>query len=347
VEDPLLGRIFAGRYQVNNLVAAGGMGRVYRAQQRGLERWVALKVLHRNRSSDEAVAKRFYTEMRAMARVEHPYTVRVYDFGHASDGALFVVMELIGGRTLSEVIDEQAPLTPSRVAAIGARIARGLAAAHAMGVVHRDLKPDNVLLTDSYGPVDWVKVLDFGLARVESDMDQDVTGVGVRVGTPLYMAPEYIEHRVVDARSDLYALGAVLYELATGRVPYEGTARQILQQQVVHKPTPPSEVASGVPAWLDTLILECMALNPDHRPPSAAAVARRLEGWAAVPPRAGVRRDTGQVGELLREVKRSGRTVSQVRVFVVATVVAVAVTAAAVLGVGLALGVLVWWSSTP
>mgnify|MGYP001473854326 CR=1 FL=1 len=280
--DPLLGRLYAGKYQVNDLVATGGMGRVYRARQRGMERWVALKVLHNRHASDDSVVKRFYTEMRATARIEHPHSVRVYDFGHTDDGDLFLVMELLRGASLSDRMDERGAMPAQEVARIGAQIARALEAAHGAGVVHRDLKPDNIMLTSQYGTPDMVKVLDFGLARIDDDMPQHVTAVGKRVGTPLYMAPEYIQNRLVDERSDLYALGAVLYELATGKVPYEGSAREVLRAQMDRAVTPPRKHRPGLPAWLDRIILACMERSPDLRPSSAAAVARELEARAQV-----------------------------------------------------------------
>jgi serine/threonine protein kinase len=300
--DPWLGGLFAGKYQVNDLVATGGMGRVYRARQRGMERWVALKVLHGRHSGDDTVVKRFYTEMRATARIEHPHTVRVYDFGHTDDGDLFLVMELLRGPTLSTVMDAEAPMAPQRVARIGGRIARALEAAHANGVVHRDLKPDNVLLTTQYGTPDWVKVLDFGLARIENDTAQDLTAVGKRVGTPLYMAPEYIEHRLVDERSDIYALGAVLYELATGQLPYRGSAREILRQQTQQAPTHPHVHQPQLPNWLTDLTMQCLSLDPEQRPASAANLARALERHA----------------EVERVVVRHEKRASQWRVFAVA-----------------------------
>lgn len=340
--DPLLGKVFAGRYQVNNLVASGGMGTVYRARQRGIERWVALKVLDKHLSADPAVGRRFYSEMRAMARVEHPHVVRVYDFGHSEDGELFLVMELLRGRTLSVLLDAEAPLAPARVAKLGAAIARGLAAAHAAGVVHRDLKPDNVLLTDQYGPKDWPKILDFGLARVGGDLGQEVTGVGKRVGTPCYMAPEYIEQRQVDARSDLYALGAVLYEAATGRLPYKGSAREVLQQQIDGPPLPPSKaVAGGCPAWLDALVLECMAASPDLRPASAEVVARRLEAASASPDPM----SEDSVSQILDVVDRRRRRDGRLEVFVVASAVASVVAGGGLCLAGVLAGGLVTFGS--
>lgn len=315
--DPLLGKLFAGKYQVNDLVAKGGMGRVYRARQRGVERWVALKVLHGRHSQDESVVKRFYTEMRATARIEHPHTVRVYDFGHSDEGDLFLVMELLRGPTLAELMDREAPLAPERVARIGARIARALEAAHAVGVVHRDLKPENVLVTEQYGTPDWVKVLDFGLARMHTDSyedDQDMTAVGKRVGTPLYMSPEYIEHRQVDPRSDLYALGAVLYEMATGALPYKGTARQVLQQQIHRAPKPPRTHRPELPRWLNDLIVELMRSDPEERPRTATHVAQILEVRAE-------QRGSPVAKAVKREVRDSAR------VFAVAMLVALSIVA--------------------
>jgi len=286
LEDPVteesqVGRLLDGRYELRTVIASGAMGVIYRAAQRGMGRRVAVKVLHEHLGAEDEVVKRFYREMQATARIEHPNTVRIYDFGHTDDGALFLVMELLNGRTLAEVMVDEAPFSPARTARIGSQIARALAAARHESVVHRDLKPENIFITAQYGPADWVKVFDFGLARLEDARPEDRTEGGARVGTPLYMAPEYIRNHVADHRADLYALGVVLYEMIVGRPPFNGNPREVMEKHV-HEPPPRAAETAGqyCPIWLDKLIDTLLRKEPSERPQDPGRVARILERGA-------------------------------------------------------------------
>lgn len=256
------------------------MGRVYRARQVGMDRPVALKVLLPSLAKDDELVARFHREMRTTTAIEHPNTVRVFDYGTAEDGQLFLALEFLEGRTLDDVIVDEAPVTPARAAHIARGIARALAAAHHHGIVHRDLKPENVMLVERYGRRDFVKVLDFGLARLaETTEDDALTATGIRVGSPMYMAPEYIEHFTVAPPADLYALGVLLYQLLTGRTPFRGRPHELLTKHLTEVPEAPSTYAP-VPQWLEFITMQLLAKQPSDRPESAEAVVAYLEKWA-------------------------------------------------------------------
>jgi serine/threonine protein kinase len=281
--DPLIGRLFAGRFQIEKRVGTGGMGNIYKAMQVDMKRPVALKLLHPDLGGDPEMVGRFDREMRATTRIEHPNSVRVYEYGQA-DGMFFLAMELLDGRPLADVISDDAPMPPERAAHIGLQIAQALAAAHAEKIIHRDLKPENIMLVDRYGQKDFVKVLDFGLSRFmdgggepEDESRPALTQTGVRVGTPLYMAPEYVSHFAFDHRSDLYALGIILYEMAVGQPPFTGRPYEILDKHVATPPPRPSTVCKTVPDWLDSLILKLLEKEPNQRPRDAMAVYHALD----------------------------------------------------------------------
>ncbi len=286
----LLGQVVAKRYRMDSKIGAGGMGVVYRATQLDAGRQVALKVLHGELAADERIVKRFMIEMRATARIEHPNTVRLYDFGHTEEGHIFLAMEYLEGSTLAEEMKKlDRPMDPVRSAMLGAQIARGLAAAHAEGIIHRDLKPPNVMLSQKYGRRDLIKVLDFGIARFASapaDQDTDVdqlTSPGMVVGTVHFMAPEQMEGKAVDHRADLYALGCVLYYMVAGQAPFTGKSTvQVMYAQVNQAPRPPSQHNPDVPSWLDDTILRLLEKHPNRRFQSAAEVVVALEQGAGI-----------------------------------------------------------------
>jgi len=295
----LIGTVVAGRYALESLLGAGGMGVVYRARQITMNRYVAVKLLHASYSNNRNAVGRFQREMQATARIEHPNTIRLYDYGlvsadgavgegvsesSAAGGQLFLAMELLPGRTLARVLIDEQPLPLERQLKIAIQIGKALIAAHAEGVVHRDLKPDNVMLLDLYGERDFVKVLDFGIARfVAANEDQQLTAEGAVIGTPAYMSPEQVHGGAPDLRTDLYALGIMLFEMATGAVPFAApTTLSLLVKHVQEPPPRPSEVAPGrVPPELEELILQCLAKDPADRPANAEEVVRRLQ--ACVP----------------------------------------------------------------
>jgi serine/threonine-protein kinase len=281
-EMTLTGTLFAGKFDVVDRIGEGGMGNVYRARHLPTGEWVALKRLHPEHASDEEVTARFNREMEATANIRHENTVRVVDYGE-SDGSLYLAMELIEGRSLDDVLIDDAPLPASRVADIGRQIASALVAAHERNFVHRDLKPENIMLTVQDGVSDFVKVLDFGLAAlIDDSKGARLTAQGLRVGTPLFMAPEYIEGTQSDHRGDLYALGVVMYMLVVGKAPFLGSGYKLLTRAVTEIPIPPSEQPSGCEPWLESIILRLMEKKPGKRIQTAEEVERLLTSRQAV-----------------------------------------------------------------
>ena len=277
----LVGREIAGRYRVVAKLGEGGMGAVYRGEQISLKRKVAIKVLRPELSADPGLVRRFNSEAELVAKLSHPNTVNIYDFGQDPGGALFIAMEYLEGRSLRQVTQE-GPLPPVRAFAIARQIAASLADAHAHGIVHRDLKPDNVMLTERGKERDIVRVLDFGIAKLRDDNRATVnamTRAGDLVGTPQYMAPEQIRGETVDGRTDVYALGAMLYEMITGRLPFEGTTvMAILSKHLTESPPPPTarRPELGLPPAIDTLVMAALAKQPEHRPPSMERFAEDM-----------------------------------------------------------------------
>jgi serine/threonine-protein kinase len=250
-------------------IGSGGMGHVYRGRDLILDRVVAVKVLPAELARDAGAVRRFGREARAVARLSHPGIVTVFDAGVA-DGAPFIVMEFVEGRTLAEVLRHEGRLTPSRAAAIVAAIADALADAHASGVVHRDIKPGNVMLVAGGE----VRVMDFGIAL---PLDADATVTRAALGTPSYASPEQASGEPTDARSDVYALGAVLYELLTGGPPFQSdSALGVLAMHQGTVPDRPSSHAPGIPPALDGVVATALAKRPEDRYPSASAMAGAL-----------------------------------------------------------------------
>ncbi len=270
------------KYDIDGFQRAGRFGDLWRARRRedGVE--VSIKLLKPEMYKDGEAIRRFQREVQLLLRFEHPYLLRVLDHGRTSSGDPFLVLERKEGRLLSDVV-ASGPLAPDRVRHIGAQIARVLAAGMAKGVVHRGLSPAAILLV---GDTDDVKVLDFGLALPVSDDDAPrLTSQGQRLGDPAYMAPEYIEEFVSDARTDLYALGILLYELLTGDPPFKGKPITVLDAHVSQTPLRPGKVLrdAGIPRWLDELVLALLAKAPGERP-DATAVARGLVAQTWPPP---------------------------------------------------------------
>jgi hypothetical protein len=272
-DDPYVGKTLAGKFLVNRLLGVGGMGQVYHATHLALDRPVALKLLNPAFRADRGMAQRFHREARAASKLSHPNCIGILDFGAAEDGALFIAMELLGGRTLAALIQEEFPLGERRVIHIVAQVLTALAAAHAAGVIHRDLNLSNVMVEDRLDEHDFVKVLDFGIAKItEVDVDQKLTGTGMVCGTPGYMSPEQARGDPLDARSDLYSVGIILYELLTGRLPFESRSPMgLLAKHLMETPQPPRERRPDLPISpaVDALVVRALAKNRDERPASA------------------------------------------------------------------------------
>ena len=277
MSDPEL-RVLGDRYEIHRRLARGGMAQVYLARDRSLDRPVAIKELASEFATDPSFVERFRREAQAAANLAHPNIVGVYDWG-TQDGTYFIVMEYVDGPSLSQVIRRDGPLHPRRAAELTSEVAAALGFAHSRGVVHRDVKPGNVLLTGSGQS----KVTDFGIARALSSPDEELTQAGSVMGTATYFSPEQAQGQTVDPRSDLYSLGVVLYEMVTGRTPFTGdTPLAIAYKHVQDQPEPPSTIIPDLPADMDAVIMKLLRKKPDERYVSAeelrADLRRFLEG---------------------------------------------------------------------
>jgi len=267
-DDPLVGRLIDGRYRVVEPLGHGGMGRVYRAVQVGLDREVALKVLAEGHADprDLTFVKRFCLEASVTARLGHPNTVVIHDYGRSDDGIFYIAMEYLEGRTLAEVLEAEGALPPSRVLRIGTQIARAAREAHRNGLVHRDLKPSNVMLVARDDEPDFVKVLDFGLAKFFVRGDAELTQSGAFLGSPQYMAPELLRNAPASPRTDIYGLGVVLYEMACGRPPFTAASSiAVLLEHASAQPKRPRLLDSHIPEALEHVILRAIAKDPQAR----------------------------------------------------------------------------------
>ena len=274
--DPLLGHTVAGRFRVIERIGTGGMGTVYRAQQSGLGRAVALKVLKKELVSDRDTVARFHREAKAMSLLMHPNTVRVFDFGEDEGGHLFLAMELLEGELLTSWIEREGTPPVDEAVEVIREILRSLGEAHSKGIIHRDLKPDNIYLAAVDGhlrPV--VKVLDFGIAKVfreDSQIDQLETQAGTVFGTPRYMSPEQAQGKTLDHRSDLYAVGVLLYHLLCGRPPFlDDDAVVVMAKHIREIPEPPRKLAPDrpIPRSLEKVVMRALAKEPNDRFDSA------------------------------------------------------------------------------
>ncbi len=265
------GEVFAGRYDIIGMLGQGGMGSVYMARDRELDEDVAVKVLRTGLVSNPSLVDRFKTELRLTRRISHRNVVRTYDLGDC-DGAYYITMEYVEGVTVRELIDTRGTVGVSSTLAIATQLAEALAVAHEQGVIHRDIKPQNLLL-DGEGVL---KVMDFGVARLAERTD-GVTETGMVVGTPAYMAPEQLLDEDVDARSDLYAVGVVLYECLTGRLPFEANSPvALIAKLLIEDPLDPATLQTGIPPAFSSLILRLLTKRPEERVGSATELGQLL-----------------------------------------------------------------------
>ncbi|MDP3213210.1 MAG: serine/threonine-protein kinase, partial [Deltaproteobacteria bacterium] len=288
MDDALIGTVLAERYDILDRLGVGGMGTVYRAEQRALGRDVAVKVLRRELGRDPDTVARFHREAQALSNLRHPNTVAVLDFGQTPDGLLFLVMELLEGEMLSTRLRRDGALPVAEALRITTGILRSLAEAHRAGIVHRDLKPDNIFLARVEAHADaeeLVKVVDFGVAKirpggVDAPIDPLSTQEGTVFGTPRYMSPEQAQGRALDGRSDLYAVGVMLFQMLTGAVPFgEDDAVVVMAHHIM---TPPPRVLDLNPAGdihpaLDALVASSLEKRPGDRPASAEDFLRAIE----------------------------------------------------------------------
>ena len=262
LQDPMLGRTIAGRYLIEDKIGGGGMGVVYRASHQVIGRDVAIKFLHERYMRDATSRKRFLGEARAANQINHENIIDITDFGETEDGLVYLVMEYLNGRSLDQEISQR-PLAPARALRIAIQVASGLARAHELDVIHRDVKPANVFLVRRRGDGDQVKLLDFGVARFERELR--ITDNGALLGTAEYIAPEQLRNGELTPRSDLYALGCVLFEMLLGHPPFQGNMTEVLVKQLRDTPPTPSVLNPALPKGIDSLLLKMLSKDPAQR----------------------------------------------------------------------------------
>lgn len=288
-EDPFIGRVILdGQFKIVQKIGIGGMGAVYKALQPDMNRMVAVKVLHPKLADRKDIASRFRREARAMSHLTHPNTARVFLYDELEDGTLFIVMELLEGKTINRVVRAEGPMEVARALRIMLQVCGALEEAHIAGIVHRDLKPENIFLCRQGGLTDFPKVLDFGLAKVTRREMQpgsvQLTREGMVFGTPEFMSPEQAQGRTLTPASDVYSLAVILYEMLTGVLPFEATSSlDYLQLHVSAPPIPLGERLEGMsfPPELWSCLSRALAKHPEARFSSAAGFAEELEGVLA------------------------------------------------------------------
>ncbi len=278
--DDYIGRTIAQKYQVEALIGEGGMGKVYRARQVALDKLVVLKVLRHSLLGDDRTVARFKREAKAASRLNHPNSISILDFGVTEDGALFIAMEFVPGQDLHTVLSKDGPLPESRVIRIVSQVLSALYDAHAAGVIHRDLKPENIMVEQRRNEPDFVKVLDFGIAKIQDGEEgPTLTRTGFVCGTPEYMSPEQARGATLDHRSDLYAVGVILYQLVTSRLPFESdSAVGYATKHLTEEPLPPSRKRPEIriSQAMERLIMRALSKSPDDRPQDAEVFKAEL-----------------------------------------------------------------------
>jgi len=272
-QDPFVGKIIDGRYEIMTRIGEGGMGVVYKARQTPLDRVIALKMLNAQMATDPTWVQRFYNEAKACSRLQHPNTIRMFDFGQTNDGRLFMTMEFLDGISLREELSK-GPLAPHRVAKVLIQCCASLAEAHSIGIIHRDIKPDNVFLLNMAGSPDFVKLLDFSVAKL-LEGDRMKTQAGVVFGTPQYMSPEQGRGLPLDARSDLYALGILAFEMLTGNVPFNDENPMTVIQMHLHGQVPP--LPQSVPYSVQQIMRRALEKEPNRRYQSSGEMMQHCQ----------------------------------------------------------------------
>ncbi|HEV7395469.1 MAG TPA: protein kinase, partial [Pyrinomonadaceae bacterium] len=289
--DPLIGETLAGKYRIEERLSVGGMGTVYRGTHILMGKTVAIKVLRPSLAADEKIVARFSREARAASMISHPHALSVTDFGEDEGGVVFLVMEFLNGRTLKQVIREDGPLPLSRTVEIMRQVGSALDAAHAEGVVHRDLKSDNIMLINASG-ADYAKVLDFGIAKIQETaehQDPGLTSPDLIIGTPQYMSPEQCsQSEQIDSRTDIYSLGIILFEMLVGHVPFLGDSPTVIMLKHLQE-QPPSvlDERKDLPVGIGTVVAKALAKQREERYQSASALVEDLviaEGTGLVQP---------------------------------------------------------------
>jgi len=277
----LIGRVFAGRYRVEELIGRGGMGHVFRAVHTTMNKVVALKIMSSEMAVNPENVQRFEREAAAASELRHPNTIHMFDFGTSDRGELYLAMEFLEGRTLARCLTEDGPFSPARAGRIFRQLMESLEEAHAKGIIHRDLKPENVFITETHRVEDFVKVLDFGIAKFKrtDQIKQTLTRTGFVCGTPQYLAPEQGLGTPVSHETDLYSAGVVLYEMLSGTAPFTGDDPVSMVMKHIHEAPPslPPEVRANLPDPLADLLRRLLEKDPRRRPSSAARVIAQLD----------------------------------------------------------------------
>src|SRR5262245_51424240 len=276
-DDPIVGTL-VGVYRIARLLGVGGMGRVYKAVHPQIGSRVAIKVLSRECADRPDLVERFFSEARAVNLIRHESIVNVLDLARLADGRPYIIMEYLDGAPLNDIVAKAGPLPLGGLARLAAEVLDALGAAHAKGIVHRDLKPDNIFVTPAGHP----KVLDFGIAKLRPEMGGSFTQSGSLLGTPHYMSPEQAMGKPVDPRTDLYAMGVILFECATGTKPFNADSLfDLLRKHVDVAPPPPRALRPDLPPALEQVILTALAKDPNQRFGSAGALAQALQASTA------------------------------------------------------------------
>jgi serine/threonine-protein kinase len=289
-QDPNIGRdLLDGQFQILQKIGSGGMGSVYKAAQPAMNRMVAVKILHPKLTNRKDLVSRFRREARAMSHLTHPNTVKVYLYGDLDDGSLYIVMEYLEGKNLNQVVRKEGPLAVERAVPVLIQVCGALQEAHLQGIIHRDLKPENIFLSTNGGLREYPKVLDFGLAKVtERELRPGsimLTQEGMVFGTPEFMSPEQAQGKPLDARSDIYSLAVILYEVVTGKLPFDArTPMEYIQMHVTRPPISIDERVPGrrFPDGFDAMIKKALEKRPEDRYSSAADFAQALKPFAGM-----------------------------------------------------------------